>query len=182
MIDMSDATHGERLTAIQDLAELVSHEYDAEIPRLEPPQLGRDELERAKTEPWPVIRTADARHDDPDWGVVGFDKAWGGMQGFFLMSSDIGRFRRRPAYDLVAGDVHYVNAGEYTEYIGLLTAETVREIARDLAQVTDAEIDDYAGATGGHHYAKELRHYISIAKRFVTDAAHRNHCIAYMIW
>ena len=87
---------------------------------------------RARVDPWPVIRVADDRWDSPGWEGIGFDKALGADTTPVLRPTAGGAFRPRPAYSLVAGNVHYLPSGECREHVGVLSAQQVRDISDDL--------------------------------------------------
>lgn len=146
-------------------------------------EISREELRRAESDPWPVIRAADARSYDPDWGVIGMDKAWSGMQRLFSDPSESGHFQPRPAFGLVAGNVTYPDGacGEYLPYIGLLDEDSVRQIAQDLQTVSDADLRADAEAWEPCGYPSELSHFVPIAREFTADAASRGHCLIYVI-
>lgn len=145
-----------------------------------------DEARRARTDPWPVIRVADDRYDDPGWACTGFDKAWGEMQRLFSDPRREGVFNPRPAYWLVAGNVHYLPSGEYREHVGVLTAVQVRDISDDLATMTRADVRAFCRCwwpDEDRRWIEEryVGQFLDEAKEFAADSASRGHCAIYMI-
>lgn len=149
-----------------------------------------EEAEIARTEPWAAIRLADKRDDQSGWTNAGLDKAWRFMQQLFADEGEGCRARRpahgrapRPAYDLVAGDVTYPNGYDagYLPHIGILRAERVREISRDLATISPSAIKSYFLGRGQPAEVDCVSEYIKQAHDFTADAASRGHAVVYMI-
>jgi len=146
-----------------------------------------DEAERARVDPWPVIRIADDRHDTPGWASAGFDKAWGPMQCLFSDPRREGVFNPRPAYSLVAGNVHYLDSGEYRAHVGILSARQVREISDDLETVSRADVRGFCRCWISDERARPveeeeyLAQFIEEAKEFAADSASRGQCAIYII-
>jgi hypothetical protein len=146
-----------------------------------------DEAERARSDPWPVIRVADDRHDIPGWTDAYFDKAWRPMQCLFADPYREGAFKPRPAYSLVAGDVTYIETGEYSAHVGLVSAEQVRAISNDLEAVTRADVRAFCGhwfPDESDRASMEERYvfqFLEEAKEFTADAASRGHWVIYVI-
>ena len=148
--------------------------------------ISRDEVIEAKTDPWPVIRRADQRHDLPDWTNTDFDKAWPLLQRLF--SPDWPR-SRRPGYELVAGNVTYPDTARlgYLPHIGVLDPVRVLAVAEDVASVGPEDVRELsAGLCYDDESRREverdyLAYYLGEAQSFTADAAARGHGILYSI-
>lgn len=110
-------------------------------------------------------------HVRAGWGVTGFDKAWTGLQRFFSDPGRTGHCAKRPAFDLVAGDVTYPNgySDGYEPHVAVIGAAVVREIARDLAIVTDPDIREYAAAWEPYGYPADPASRSAMAMRVAAQ-------------
>ena len=99
-----------------------------------------EEAERARLDPWAVIRIADDRHDVPGWSITDLDKAWLPLQRLFSDPRHERVFQPRPGFSLVEGDVRNLSSGEYEAHIGILSAEQVRIISDDLELVSRYDV------------------------------------------
>lgn len=108
-----------------------------------------EEARTAPRDPWPVIRLADTRHDDPNWGSPISTRS-GSVCSVCSRTPDAPAGRWRAASSLVAGDVTYPYgyADGYEQYVAATDAATVREIARDLAHIDEGDVRTYAEAWG----------------------------------
>lgn len=145
-----------------------------------------DEAAEAETEPWPVIRRADRRGDEPGWTNTCFDKAWPLLQRLFTPE---GVRQPRPGYELVAGDVTYPYGylEGYEPYVGVIARDRVPAIARDVASVSRSDVRLFcSGLRYGDQQLRRddegyLAYHLAKAQTFTADAAARGHAILYLI-
>ena len=146
-----------------------------------------EEAERARLDPWAVIRIADDRHDVPGWSITDLDKAWLPLQRLFSDPRHERVFQPRPGFSLVEGDVRYLSSGEYEAHIGILSAEQVRIISDDVELVSRFDVRAFCrswNADGPRRAVSEegyVLQFLEQAKDFAADAASRGHCVMYAI-
>lgn len=129
----------------------------------------------------PQLRDLD--YDEDDRETLDLDKSWGYFQGLFHSDTP------RPAYGLVAGAVTHTSMG-WISFRGLLSTETVREIAADLATVTTDEIQQFFLVRGRRGAGPDARadedcayvsSFLTDAQAFTARAAEQGRGILYFI-
>lgn len=138
----------------------------------------------ARADPHTYVHAAEAESLRRGWSDACVDKAWSYLQHLFggrrwTLEDDP---PPRPAYRLVAGNVQETGQG-YLPYYGVLTPAEMREIAPDIASVTEADVRRHCAESVAlsHADVRWIAHALDQATTFSHDVVRRGQGAIYAI-
>jgi len=118
-----------------------------------------------------------------EWFHLDLDKSWHYLQRLFTWPHSSPAER---GLELVEGNVHYLNSGEYEPHFGVLDPDQVDQVARAIFW-TD-KVDVLAMLIAENRSGDRLRddtayvgHHLEAAKRFTARVAEAGHGLIYSI-